>query len=120
MRNCVVIAAALALVATGAMAQTPMTQTPPAQNGPQNSVVNTPSASNRQVAAPVKGHNSFTRGEAKSRIEKMGYSQVAGLTKDRDGVWRGRAVKDGRHVAVGLDYEGNVVEGNGSQGSAGR
>ena len=44
--------------------------------------------------APVKGANSFTEGQAKSRIEARGYTQVKGLQKDDSGVWRG-TVKDG-------------------------
>ena len=113
MRNTLVIGFVLAVAATAAMAQTP-----PAQSGPQNSAVNTSNSSNRQVDAPVKGRNSFTQGEAKSRIEKLGFSDVTGLTKDDNGVWRGQAMKDGRQIEVSLDYQGNVIEGNAAQGSA--
>lgn len=106
MRTMLMFGAALALVATGALAQTP-----PAKEGPQNSAINSTNSSNRTVDAPVKGRNSFTEGEAKSRIEKMGFANVTGLKKDDDGVWRGRATKDGRGVEVSLDYQGNVIEG---------
>ena len=99
-------AAALALVATGALAQS---QNPPASNAPQNSAINSSDSSNRQVTAPVAGRNSFTEGEAKSRIEKMGFANVSSLKKDDTGVWRGRATKDGKTVDVSLDYQGNVV-----------
>jgi putative membrane protein len=44
-----------------------------------------------------------------SRIEKAGYSNVNGLAKDKDGIWRGVASKDGTTVHVALDYQGNVV-----------
>jgi hypothetical protein len=123
MRNTLLIAAALAFVAAGAVAQTP-----PAKDGPQNSAVNTQNSSNRMVDAPVKGANSFTEGEAKSRIEKMGFANVSELKKDDDGVWRGHAMKNGKRVGVALDYQGNVVEGSGGtapannavRGSAGR
>jgi peptidase YpeB-like protein len=104
MRNSFVIGALLAFAAGGALAQT--ANSPPAQNGPQNSAIN---SSNKAVEAPVKGRNSFTEGEAKSRIEKAGYSNVSGLKKDDDGIWRGKASKDGRSVDVSLDYQGNVV-----------
>ena len=57
----------------------------------------------------AKGRNSFTEGEAKSRIEKAGFSNISELKKDDNGVWRGRASKDGRSVDVSLDYQGNVV-----------
>ena len=61
MRNSLAVAALLALVATGATAQS---QNPPAQDGPQNSAINRPDSSNRRVTAPVAGRNSFTEGEA--------------------------------------------------------
>jgi hypothetical protein len=109
MRNTLLIAAALAFVAAGAVAQTP-----PAKDGPGNSAVNTENSTNRMVNAPVKGANSFTEGEAKSRIEKMGFANVSDLKKDDDGVWRGHAMKGGQRVGVALDFQGNVIEGSGS------
>ena len=105
MRNSLAIGALLAFVATGALAQT-QTQPAPAQNRPQNSAIN---SSDKQVDAPVKGRNSYTEGEAKSRIEKAGFANVSGLQKDDDGVWRGKATKNGQSVDVSLDYQGNVV-----------
>ena len=102
MRYSLAIAAVLAFVATGAVAQAQnppaQTQNPPAKDGPQNSAINSPDSSNRQVTAPVSGRNSFTEGEAKSRIEKMGFSNVTNLKKDDNGVWRGRAIKDGKNT----------------------
>jgi hypothetical protein len=68
------------------------------------------------VNAPVAGRNSFTEGEAKSRIEKMGFSDVSNLQKDDKGVWRGRATKDGKTVAISVDYQGNVIQA-GAQGT---
>jgi hypothetical protein len=81
------------------------------------------------VNAPVAGRNSFTEGEAKSRIEKMGFSDVSDLNKDDNGVWRGRAIKDGKTVDVSVDYQGNVIQagaegttapGNAARGGSGR
>jgi hypothetical protein len=109
------MALVLALVAGGAVAQTP---NPPAAKGPQNGAINNSDSSNRQVNAPVAGHNSFTEGEAKSRIEKMGFSNVSDLKKDDNGVWRGRAMKDGKTVDISVDYQGNVVQA-GSPGTTG-
>jgi hypothetical protein len=106
MRNSLSLAAVLALVATAALAQG---QNPPAKDGPQNSAINSSGSSNRQVDAPVAGRNSFTEGEAKSRIEKMGFANVSNLKKDDNGVWRGHAMKDGKSVEVSLDYQGNVI-----------
>jgi opacity protein-like surface antigen len=126
MRKSLVVAAVLAVVATGAIAQS---QNPPATDGPQNRAINRSDSSNRQVTEPVAGRNSFTEGEAKSRIEKMGFSDVSNLKKDDQGVWRGRAMKDGKAVDVSLDYQGNVIQAgaqgtttpsNRPQGSSGR
>jgi hypothetical protein len=66
---------------------------------------------NANAPAPAKGANSFTMGEAKSRLEKNGFSDVGNLTKDDNGVWRGSAQKGGSTTAVWLDYKGNVGEG---------
>ena len=113
MRNSFIVAAVLAFAATGAVAQS---QNPPANNAPQNSAINSSDSSNRQATAPVAGRNSFTEGEAKSRIEKMGFSNISNLKKDDNGVWRGRATKDGKTVDVSLDYQGNVIQA-GAQGT---
>lgn len=63
------------------------------------------------TAAPVAGSNSFTEGQARSRIEAAGFTNVTDLQKDDQGVWRGRAMRNGAAAAVGLDFQGNVVEG---------
>jgi putative membrane protein len=57
---------------------------------------------------PVAGANSFTRAEAKSQIEAKGYTHIARLRKDDNGVWRGMAMKDGQSGPVSADYQGNV------------
>jgi hypothetical protein len=77
-----------------------------AQTGPQNKAVKGVHENNS--AAPVKGANSFTRAEAQQQIEAKGYTHVAGLTKDKDGIWRGTAEKNGQNAPVSVDYQGNV------------
>ena len=101
------LSAVVILIGTGAVAQA---QNPPAKDAPQNSAINSSNSSNRQVNAPVAGANSFTEGEARSRIEKMGFANVTDLKKDDKGVWRGRAVRNGQTVDVSVDYQGNVVQ----------
>ena len=59
---------------------------------------------------PAKGSNSFTEGQAKGRIADRGYTSIAELKKDDDGVWRGQAQKGGSSVNVWVDYKGNVGE----------
>jgi putative membrane protein len=71
-----------------------------------------PSAPAKSPAAsgpPYPGANSFTEGQTRSRLEAAGFTNVAGLHKDDQGIWRGMATKDGKQVNVALDYKGNVV-----------
>jgi hypothetical protein len=63
----------------------------------------------KNVTAPVEGANSFTEEQAKERIVDGGYADVTGLTLDDKGVWRAKAMKDGKSVNVALDYQGNIV-----------
>jgi hypothetical protein len=60
------------------------------------------------AGAPTAGANSFTKGQAEDRIKKAGYTNVTGLAKDKDGLWRGQAMKDGKQANVSLDFKGNV------------
>lgn len=95
-----VAAVAFALGVTQASAQTP------AQPGPQNPAMQTQQGNNSD--APVKGANSFTSSEAKSRLAAKGYTHIGTLKKDSAGVWRGTAMKDGQRGPVSVDYQGNV------------
>ena len=87
-----------------------LAQTAPAANrdAPANPVISTTRDANKP-GAPAAGANSFTEGQAKSRLESAGYSNVSELVKDRDGLWRGRASKGGHTVEVAVDYQGNIV-----------
>jgi putative membrane protein len=94
----------------------PTTQPPNATVAPPNTTneghnpsVATTSNANDQVT-PAKGSNSFSEGQAKSRIAERGYANVSDLKKDDDGVWRGTAEHSGRKTDVWLDYKGNVGE----------
>jgi len=60
------------------------------------------------ASGAVPGANSFTEAQARSRLEKNGYSQVSGLAKGDDGIWRGAATKNGSSVHVSVDYKGNI------------
>ena len=81
------------------------------ENKANNAAINTNKGESRTAAAPVAGRNSFTEGEARNRIEKFGYVNVSGLSKDANGVWRGTATKNGATADVALDYQGNIVMG---------
>jgi hypothetical protein len=78
----------------------------PAQTGPSNPAVK--SADQNNSSMPVAGANSFTMREARSQIEAKGYTHVARLKKDENGVWRGVAMKDGASGPISIDYQGNV------------
>ena len=79
---------------------------------PANKDAHTPAVASSNTVnpgAPVAGANSFTEGQAKSRVEAAGYTAVTGLAKDKDGVWHGKAVKAGTTTEVTLDFQGNVT-----------
>jgi hypothetical protein len=97
---------ALIVCATLLAATSAFGQNPPAQSGPNNNAVN--SAGQNNSNAPVAGSNSFTEGQAKSKIEGAGFANVSGLKKDDSGVWRGKADKGGSPTEVSVDFQGNV------------
>lgn len=113
--------AALALLATPALAQTqPASPGSGSATGSSNPAVNTqgnaPSSVNASgtaqfVAASAleQGANSFTEGQTKSRLEGAGLTNVMDLKKDDGGIWRGKAMRDGKSVTVGFDYKGNIA-----------
>lgn len=84
------------LFALGAYAQTPTTSPAPAP---------APADAN----APLPGANSFTEGQAKSRLEANGYTAIGELKKDDNGVWKGTATHGGQPVTVSVDYRGNIT-----------
>ncbi|MBL0375410.1 PepSY domain-containing protein [Rhizobium sp. KVB221] len=102
MKMILIAAALLSAASMHAVAQTSQT----------TADIKTPAVVNPDTVsanAPVEGENSFTEAQAKDRITQGGYSDVRALKLDDKGVWRGTAMKDGQSMAVGLDYQGNVV-----------
>src|SRR5689334_14106246 len=91
-----IAAAAMLAVAAPVQAQTtPSTDQPPMATAPST-----------DANAPLAGANSFTEAQAKERIEKAGLTQVSGLKKDDQGIWRGNAMFNGKQTNVALDYRG--------------
>src|SRR5271155_4525145 len=90
------LAAAVIAVTTGALGHGAVAQ-------------NTPAEANPHPGAPAVAANSFTEAQAKSRIANAGYTDISGLSKDKDGIWRGKANNGSAVVPVALDYQGNVV-----------
>lgn len=82
-------------------------------SAPANRDANTPAVNNPNSppnpGVPVAGANSFTEGQARSRIEEKGFNNVQDLKKDESGVWRGKADQNGKTVTVSVDFQGNVV-----------
>jgi putative membrane protein len=117
--NRIALILAAALLAGGpalALAQTSEHgKAAPAANASRNAVgddtkKNAPEGSSgSSTAEATPGRNSFTEGQAKSRIEASGFENVTGLKKGDDGIWTGQATKDGRQVTVQLDYQGDVL-----------
>ena len=100
-----IVAATTCLLASPAFAE----QAPP-KDQPGNAAVNT--SQTPQPDTPVKGANSFTESQATERIKEKGFGEVKGLKKDDDGIWRGKATRDGKSVDVSLDFQGNVFPKN--------
>ena len=98
----VLIAVAATFASSLAMAAEPL----PAQSGPQNPAMHSDHLNNANM--PVAGANSYTRGEATSRIAARGYIHISYLNKDAKGVWRGNAKRHGKTMPVSLDFQGNV------------
>ncbi|MGO4408574.1 MULTISPECIES: hypothetical protein [unclassified Brevundimonas] len=57
------------------------------------------------------GANSFTEAQARSAIEKKGYTAIGPLSQDTQGIWSATATKNGAKTKVSVDYKGEVVAG---------
>ncbi|MFC5418181.1 MAG: hypothetical protein DI537_05910 [Stutzerimonas stutzeri] len=97
MRNMVLASLLCACLSAAATAQTSTTAPTPSPNAPAD------------ANAPLPGANSFTEGQAKSRLEANGYTNVSELKKDDNGVWKGTATHSGAQVTVSVDYRGNIT-----------
>jgi hypothetical protein len=100
----IILAIGLTLFSSAGMAQT--------AKAPANTDANTPAVATPDTTnpnAPVAGANSFTMEQAREKILKAGFTDVSGLKKDDQGIWRGEATKGGKSTGVALDFQGNVV-----------
>lgn len=100
-----ILGIAMTAVLTGGTCLAQSSQNDQAAAGNHNQAVATNSAN---AAQPAAGSNSFTMGEAKARLERQGFANVSDLNKDDNGVWHGKAQKDGSSGNVWLDYKGNI------------
>lgn len=76
-------------------------------SAPQNAALKSPH--DAMAGGAAAGRNSFTMGQAREHIEKAGYTRVTGLTKDKKGLWQGKAMQDGKRVRVAMDFKGDVT-----------
>jgi len=59
------------------------------------------------------GSNSYTEGQARSRLESNGFSAINGLRKDDNGFWRATATRGGTAGDVAMDFQGRIAHGAG-------
>lgn len=114
-----IAATSLALSLGLVLAAQAQTSAPPV-GGPAakgNAPIKAPHTINDGSAKP--GANSFTQNQARQHILNSGYTDVTGLTKGADGVWRGTATRNGASVPVAMDFKGNVSEAGGAAAGAG-
>ncbi len=103
------LAAAGMLAATACLAQGTTTATPASPQGAAPAERAAPDTTGTTAAPDLKpGANSFTESQARGRIEANGFTQIKGLAKDDNGIWRGQAMKDGKATSVAVDFKGNV------------
>ena len=69
---------------------------PPSTTGTAKPNALNPNASGAEAAARYK-------------FEQAGFNNVKGLSRSPDGVWSGRAVRNGVEVAVSMDAAGNIA-----------
>jgi hypothetical protein len=100
-------AAFTALAMTGIVSAQAQDTPVPSDHAAQNPAMKSP---DHMTKAPLaKGKTSFTMDEAKSRLEKAGYTHVTNLVKDPDGLWQARVMHHGKWVNAAVDYKGNVA-----------
>ena len=124
MRTLSILAVAAMLAAGPALAQntTPAPASPASSTatGSSNNAVNDTGNMSSSVnasgtiqlvspSALEQGSNSFTEGQARTRIESAGFTKVTDLKKDGQGIWRGKAMKGSQNLNIGFDYKGNMA-----------
>jgi hypothetical protein len=101
--------AVLSALTTTSIAQSSTTQPTGNSSGSSNpAVTHKPADSPQTTGAVEPGANSFTEAQARSRLEAQGFGNVTELRKDDQGIWRGKAQRDGKSVSVAIDYKGTV------------
>ena len=77
--------------------------------GSGNAAVNDKPAGSPQTTGSVEpGANSFIEDQVRSRFAAQGLMNVTELSKDDQGIWRSKAMRNGQQVSVALDYKGTI------------
>jgi hypothetical protein len=69
-----------------------------------------PPVATRDGANATVEQDGLDDGQATTRFEEAGYSNILNVEQGEDGFWRAQAEKDGATVDVMLDDEGKVTE----------
>lgn len=77
-----------------------------ASETPRNEAVDTKPMAGETAQTP--GASSFTEAQARGAMEKAGYVIVGPLSQNAEGIWQGKATKDGTETSVSVDYKGVV------------
>jgi len=85
------------------------TNAPPgtSYSGSQNP--NLPPSTTGTAKPNALGQASGAEAAARYAFEQRGFHDVKGLSRSPDGVWSGRAVKNGVEMAVSMDAAGNIA-----------
>lgn len=87
-----------------------MTLAPVAAQVPPAAEVQNPEREGSSADTLKPGANSFAESQARALLQAQGYAQVSALMNDRQGIWHGTAVKNGRKVNVSVDFQGRIAE----------
>ena len=74
---------------------------------PRNPAIDTTPGAPETTTTP--GASSYTEAQARGALEAAGYTGVGALTQNAQGLWQGKAMKDGKSVSVSIDYKGAVT-----------
>ena len=73
---------------------------------PRNDAINADANTTETTQTP--GASSFTEDQARGQITNAGYTDVTELKQNEQGMWEGKAMKDGASANVSVDYKGAV------------
>ena len=68
-----------------------------------------PSTTGTAKPSALNSNASGAEAAARYKFEQAGFHDVKGLSRTPDGVWSGRAVKNGIEIAVSMDAAGNIA-----------